>query len=347
MALDIDRPATRPVMTDVARLAGVSQKTVSRVINNAPNVSPDVRKRVNSAVAAVGYRPNAAARTLVTNRTRVIGIITPGTALYGPSAQLFGVERAAWQAGYSVVIVSTAGSTRAELERAIDRVVDHRVDGVVLAVPIGTERLGPNAFGSVPVISVVDQLADAGCPAVVAPDQRSGARLATEHLLSLGHRTVWHVAGPGSWYSASARAEGWREALQAVGAPVHEPLVGDWSARTGYHAGLELAELPDVTAVFAANDQMATGLMRAFSERGRRIPADVSVVGFDDEPGSEFLMVPLTTVRLDFLAITQRAVTGLVQAIEGRELLSGVTQIPVDLVIRGSSGPAPMPSIPS
>src|SRR5665647_3387499 len=167
MALDADRSAVRPVMTDVARLAGVSQKTVSRVINNAPNVSPDVRKRVDSAVAAVGYRPNSAARALVTKRTRVIGIITPGTALYGPSAQLFGVERAAWQAGYSVVIVSTAGSTRAELERAIDRV------------------------------------ADAGCPAVVAPDQRSGARLATEHLLSLGHRTVWHVAGPGSWYSAS------------------------------------------------------------------------------------------------------------------------------------------------
>src|SRR5665647_3351983 len=180
MALDADRSAVRPVMTDVARLAGVSQKTVSRVINNAPNVSPDVRKRVDSAVAAVGYRPISAARALVTKRTRVIGIITPGTALYGPSAQLFGVERAAWQAGYSVVIVSTADGSGEELRRAINRLIDHGVDGMVLAVPIGTERLGPNAFGSVPVISVVDQLADAGCPAVVAPDQRSRARLATE-----------------------------------------------------------------------------------------------------------------------------------------------------------------------
>ena len=343
MALDADRSAVRPVMTDVARLAGVSQKTVSRVINNAPNVRANIRERVNAAVEAVGYRPNSAARALVTRRTRVIGIVTSGTALYGPSAQLFGVERAAWQAGYSVVIVSTADSSGEEFRVAINRLIDHGVDGVVLAGPI-LVALDSDVFRGVPAISVGDPVTgNFEFPAVII-DQHSGALQATEHLLSLGHRTVWHVAGPVSWYSASVRVAGWRDALHRAGAPVHEPLAGDWTARSGYQAGLELAGRPDVTAVFAANDQMATGLMRAFNEKGRNIPGDVSIVGFDDAPDSEFLTVSLTTVRQDFTAITQCAVTQLVRAIAGEEFNRGVTRIPVDLVIRVSSGPAPTPT---
>lgn len=339
MLRDADRSMLKPVMTDVARLAGVSQKTVSRVINNAPNVSADVRARVTGAIEAIGYRPNSAARALVTRRTRVIGIVTSGTALYGPSAQLFGVERAAWQAGYSVVIVSTADSSGEEFRAAINRLIGHGVDGVVLAGPIPV-ALDSDVFRGVPAISVGDPVTgNFEFPAVII-DQHSGALQATEHLLSLGHRTVWHVAGPVSWYSASVRVAGWREALHRAGAPVHEPLAGDWTSRAGYHAGLELAERPDVTAVFAANDQMAIGLMRAFNEKGRNIPGDVSIVGFDDAPDSEFLMVPLTTVRQDFTAITDRAVTELVRAMSGEEFDQGVTQVPVDLVIRASSGPA-------
>lgn len=348
MASTTDRrvagPALRPVMTDVARLAGVSQKTVSRVINNAPNVSSDVIGRVTAAIATLGYRPNTVARALVTQRTRAIGIVTPGTALYGPTAQLFGIERAAWMAGYSVVIVSTADSTSEELVRAVDRIVDLGVDGVVLAGPIGTDEPVSEMFNGIPAISVGDSTTgNLGLPAVTA-DQHDGARKATAHLLDLGHATVWHVAGPDSWQSAAARAAGWREALRRAGALVHEPVPGDWTARAGYEAGLRLADRSDVTAVFAANDQMATGLMRAFNERGRRIPQDVSIVGFDDAPDSEFLMVPLTTVRQDFTAITLRAVTELVRAMAGEEFHRGITQIPVDLVIRASSGPAPRPT---
>jgi DNA-binding LacI/PurR family transcriptional regulator len=339
MGLDGERSAVRPVMTDVARLAGVSQKTVSRVINEGPNVRANVRERVNAAIEALGYRPNSAARALVTQRTRVIGIVTAGTALYGPSAQLFGVERAAWQAGYAVVIVSTADGSGDELGRAIDRLMGHGVDGIVLTGPVTVEGLAANIFRGIPAISVGDPVTgDFECPAVLA-DQRGGVVQATEHLLSLGHRTVWHVAGPVAWHAANARIAGWREALHRAGAPVHEPLAGDWTARAGYRAGLELAARPDVTAVFAANDQMAIGLMRAFNEKGRNIPADVSIVGFDDAPDSEFLMVPLTTVRQDFAAITLRAVTELVHAIAGDEFTPGVTQIPTELVIRASSGP--------
>src|SRR5450759_2517679 len=344
MVSDAERSTVRPVMTDVARLAGVSQKTVSRVINNAPNVSADVRDLVNASIEALGYRPNSAARALVTQRTRVIGIVTAGTALYGPTAQLFGVERAAWQAGHAVVIVSTADGSGDELGRAIDRLMDHGVDGIVLTGPVTVEGLAANIFRGIPAISVGDPVTgDFGCSAVLA-DQRGGVLQATEHLLSLGHRTVWHVAGPVAWHAANARIAGWRDALRRAGAPVHEPLAGDWTARSGYQAGLELAERPDVTAVCAANDQMAIGLMRAFNEKGRNIPGDVSIVGFDDAPDSEFLMVPLTTVRQDFTMITHRAVTELVRAIAGEEFNRGVTRIPVDLVIRASSGPAPTPT---
>ena len=341
MLRDADRSMLKPVMTDVARHAGVSQKTVSRVINNAPNVSADVRARVTGAIEAVGYRPNSAARALVTHRTGAIGIVTAGTPLYGPSALLIGVQSAAWQAGYAVVIVSTADDSGEEMGRAIDRLVGHGVDGIVLTGPVSAERLASEVFSGVPAISVGDLATRGfGCPAVVA-DQHGGVLQATEHLLSLGHRTVWHVAGPVAWHAANARIAGWRDALRRAGAPVHEPLAGDWTARSGYQAGLELAERPDMTAVCAANDQMAIGLMRAFNEKGRNIPGDVSIVGFDDAPDSEFLMVPLTTIRQDFTAITDRAVTELVRAMSGEEFDQGVTQVPVDLVIRASSGPAP------
>lgn len=345
MALQSERSGLRPVMTDVALLAGVSQKTVSRVINEAPNVSADVRERVNSAIEALGYRPNAAARALVTKATRVFGVVTPGTALYGPSAQLFGIERAAWEAGYSVVIVSTLDGSREELVRSIRQLVERDVNGLVLAGPITEETLPAGLLRGIPAVSVGDPiLGTFDCPAIV-PDQAAGARMATQHLLDLGHRTVWHVAGPPSWYSATIRTKGWRDALAAAGALVHEPLVGDWTARAGYQAGLELAERPDMTAVFAANDQMATGLMRAFFEHGRHIPREVSIVGFDDAPDSEYLPVPLTTIRQDFATITGRAVATLINLIERRPA-SGITVLPVELITRGSSGPAPRTTPP-
>lgn len=339
----IEQRGGRPVMTDVARLAGVSQKTVSRVINDAPNVSAEVRERVLAAIEALGYRPNAAARALVTKGTRVLGVVTPGTALYGPSAQLFGIERAAWEAGYSVVIASTLDGSSAELARAVRQLVNHDVNGLVLAGPITEEPLPGDLLRGIPAISVGDPVAaPVDCPAVV-PDQVAGARMATEHLLDLGHDTVWHLAGPTSWHSATGRVEGWRQALLAAGAPVHEPLVGDWTARAGYEAGQQLARRPDVTAVFAANDQMAMGVMRAFFEHGRDIPREVSVVGFDDAPDSEYLLVPLTTVRQDFTAITSRAVSELVELIDGRQAVAGITLLPVELRVRASSGPAPRP----
>jgi DNA-binding LacI/PurR family transcriptional regulator len=327
-----------PVMVDVARLAGVSQKTVSRVVNDAPNVRAEVRERVLQAIADLGYRPNAAARALVTRRTRVLGIITPGTALYGPSAQLFGLERAAWERGYSVVIISTHEGTVAELVAAVDRLVDHGVDGLVLGAPLTAESVPAGVFRGIPTVTVGDPLsAPTQVPAVV-PDQAGGARTATRHLLDLGHVTVHHVAGPTSWISASERHAGWREALEEAAAPVPAPIVGDWSSRAGYEAGRALAERHDVTAVFAANDHMAIGLLRALGEVGRSVPSDVAVVGFDDVPEAQYLCVPLSTIRQDFTEITGLAVERLLHDVEGGGEASAQVVVPSTLVVRASSG---------
>jgi DNA-binding LacI/PurR family transcriptional regulator len=341
MAIVSESSRSKPVMMDVARLAGVSQKTVSRVVNRQPNVRPEVQERVEHAIRELGYRPNAAARALVTSRTHVIGVVTLGTALFGPTMLLFGLERAAWDAGYSVVVASTRAATSEEVVRAVHQLLDHGVDGIAVTGSGIVTSAPDGLLQGVPAVSVGDPLtAGLQCPAVM-PDQQAGARAVTEHLLSLGHRTVWHVAGPTTWHATMERVRGWRETLEAADAEVHEPLAGDWSAESGYEAGKELAERSDLTAVFAANDQMAMGVMRALYERGRRIPEDVSVVGFDDQPESAFYLVPLTTVRQDFAAISARAIEELLAMIAGDEASAPVIYLPTRLVVRASSGRAP------
>jgi DNA-binding LacI/PurR family transcriptional regulator len=332
----------QPVMADVARLAGVSPKTVSRVVNGAPNVRQVVRERVQRTIAEIGYRPNAAARALVTQQSRVLGVAMPATTDYGPSAQLFGVETAAWDLGYSVVVASTTPSAESFVG-AVGRLVDQGVDGLVLSYPYVDHGLTVRALRRIPAVSVGEPLPEhLGWPSATATvDQEDGARQAVEHLLGLGHRTVHHLAGPADQGAAVRRAAGWRDALVRAGAAVAKPLAGDWSARSGYAVGRLLAADPEVTAVFAANDQMAVGAMRAFLEAGREVPADVSLVGFDDAPDSAYQVIPLTTVRQDVAAVSRRAVTALVASIEGRAGLQGTLRHPVSLVVRASSGPAP------
>ncbi|WP_454048963.1 LacI family DNA-binding transcriptional regulator [Cellulomonas sp. Marseille-Q8402] len=330
--------------TDVARAAGVSQKTVSRVVNNDPNVSAATRLRVAAAITALGYRPNAAARALVTQQSRVLGVAMPGSVDYGPSAQLFAIESTAWELGYSVVVASAQASavaSSADFERAIGRLVDQGVDGLILANPYVDHGLSPDVLRGIPAVNVGEAVGPAGWPTVTV-DQEMGARLAVDHLLRLGHRTVHHLAGPADQGAAVRRVDGWRRALSAAGRDVPEPLVGDWTARSGYELGRALAADPAVTAVFTANDQMAVGAMRAVLESGRAVPADVSVVGFDDSPDAGYQVIPLTTVRQEFAVGARRAVTGLVAAVEGRGGGDGATvRLPVELVVRSSTGPAP------
>ncbi|MCX4759769.1 LacI family DNA-binding transcriptional regulator [Streptomyces sp. NBC_01275] len=338
---------------DVARLAGVSQKTVSRVFNDEPYVSADVRRRVLEAAEQLGYRRNNAARALASGRTRSIGVVTLGTALYGPASLLMGVERAVRDTGYALRVVNTMEGDPAGLAGAVDSLLDQGVDGIVVSEPIDEE--GTGAEGQAPLrvdvpVLVLGAPSPVSAPLVLTAGVGADlmARSATAHLLDLGHLTVHHLAGPQRWYAARDRLEGWRATLIERGSTVPTVVEGDWSAASGYRAGRVLAEDGDVTAVFAANDDMAIGLIRALSEAGRRVPEDVSVVGFDDVPVAAYVTPPLTTVPQPFDAVAQEGLKRLVHAIENPDadpLPS--SDPPVDLAVRASTAPPPARTTPA
>jgi DNA-binding LacI/PurR family transcriptional regulator len=331
-------------MTDVARLAGVSHQTVSRVVNNSPHVSEPTRAKVLTAMEQLGYRRNAIARALATRRSGTIGVITFDTVLYGPVSTLYSVEQAAGKLGLGVSIAVVDQISSEAVARALTRLHDQTVEGVVALAPLQDAVAAlTTPLRSVPAVVVSAALDRSPVPAV-GIDQRGGAAAATQHLLDLGHRTVHHLAGPQDWIDAWCRTEAWRATLSATNAPIPEPITGDWSARSGYAAmrKLLLAD-PALTAVFAANDQMALGALRALDECGRRVPDDVSIVGFDDVPEAEYFRPPLTTVRQHFAAAGQRAVHLLLELIrpEGPPATSyadAPSIAPTELVIRASSG---------
>ena len=324
-----------PVMADVARLAGVSHQTVSRVLNDHPNVRPHTREKVLAAVRQLAYRPNAAARALVTRRTHTLGVISIDSTLYGPAMMLHSIERAA-QYGYFVVIASLPTLDRRSMLEAVDRFLGQAVEGIIVIAP---QTSAVAALGHVP--SDVPLVA-VGCGTrapltSVAVDNADGAARATRYLLDLGHETVHHAAGPGSWLDARERIDGWRAALRGAGAPEPEIMSGDWSARSGYEIGHKLAALDGVTAVLCANDNMALGLIRALTERGRDVPADISVVGFDDVPEAGYFLPPLTTVRQDFTELGRRALSALVDRISGTGEAGPRIRVPPELVVRASA----------
>lgn len=332
--------ARGPGLKDVAAVAGVSHQTVSRVLNTPARVRGETRTRVLTAIEELGYRPNSAARALVTGRSRRLGVVISNGTLYGPSSVLHGVEQAAREANFFMSAVSLRAPTWPALREAVGHLADQGVEGVVLTTPLpGTGLLG--TMGQVPVVSVERDTGGVG--ARIDNDQFGGATAATAHLLGLGHRTVWHLAGPADWGAATDRLAGWRAALAAAGAVAPPPLTGDWSARSGFEAGQMLAADPRVSAVFAGNDQMAIGLLRALQERGRRVPADVSVVGFDDIPEAAYLSPPLTTVRQDFTELGRRCLRLLIAQIESGPDTGEQLLLSTELVVRSSTAPPPLP----
>lgn len=340
-----DRPARPAVMHDVARLAGVSHQTVSRVLNGHPNVRPVTRERVLEAIRQLDYHPNTSARALVTRRARTIGVISFDTRLYGPASTLLAIEHAARAAGYAITLRSIATPDGESVRAAVQALAGQAVDGTIVIAPNdsaarGLDHLRPG----LPVVAVEAGYGD-GIP-VVSVDQAAGARLATEHLLALGHRGVFHVAGPDDWIEARERVEGWRAALSRAGLAAPPIVRGDWSAESGYRAGLELIGTPGLTAVFAANDQMALGVMHAFFECGVQVPEDVSVVGFDNIPESAFLTPSLTTVHQDFDELGRRGLKLLVDIMDGDPAPAELPErVPPSLITRKSS--APPKSVPN
>ena len=324
----------RPAMTDVARAAGVSHQTVSRVINDDPHVRPDTRRRVLEAIASLGYRPNNAARALVTHQSRTIGLIASGSTLNGPTQTMAAIESGARTAGMflTVAMFRDQEYTRELLDETVDQFLRQGVDALVVIAPQAEMAQAARALRSpVPVILVTSLDTDSGAAgparsrassaapeatveagsagaglgrlATIWIDQADGVRQVTEHLAGLGHRRVAHISGPGSWTDARVRCAAWeREASRRGWGSLTVPSP-DWSAASGYRIGTALlSSTPDErpTAVFAGNDLIALGVLRAGWDLGMRIPGDISVVGFDDFPGTDSAVPPLTTVAQPF-----------------------------------------------
>lgn len=336
---------------DVARLAGVSHQTVSRVLNDLPNVRPATRQRVEQAITQLRYTPSQAARSLVTRRSRTIGLITTGGPDYGPSSTALGFNEAARDARYAVSMASMLESDPASLRQAVDLLLRQNVEAIVL---IAAHRGALDAVRGielgVPLVAVESTHRDGFHR--VSIDQYQGARILVDHLVGLGHRRIAHLAGPADSVDALERVRGWRDALSEHGLVAREPLVGDWTPASGFRLGRELVADLGVgddddgrsgervgelfTAVFAANDQMALGVIHALSERGLRVPGDVSVVGFDDIPEAEHFAPPLTTMRQDFPELGRTIMSTLLEVLSDADSVGVVRSVP-QLIVREST----------
>ncbi len=342
-------PVRQALIADVAQLAGVSPMTVSRVLNAKAGVRVDTRDRVLLAVTALNYRPNHAARTLSSGRSRAVGVITMEGAMIGPTSTLAGIEHEARSRGYTVSVAILGELTPDAVADAVDSLRGLAVAGIVLSTP-HTGVDDSLLTGPTPPMVAVEGFR--GNVPVVAVDQREGAVLATRHLIDLGHRAIWHIAGPDDRFEALEREQGWRDALTAAGLPTAPVLRGDWSPQAGYDLTATMLRMPGPTAVVVANDQMAVGVLRRLSEAGIDVPGGISVVGFDDIAEAAFLRPALTTVHYDFYELGRRALRRLLETVDppggpgsaSTPDLGTRTVIEPTLIVRESTAPPPRPT---
>lgn len=332
-----DATGRRPSIRDVARLAAVSHQTVSRVINNHPSIRPETRDRVLAVMSDLQYRPNRAARALVTSRSQTIGILSASSTQYGPASSIAAIEAAARERGYWVSTANISPHDPSSIPDGIAHLMAQSVEGLVVIAPqVRVFRALAAQQLDVPYVTL--QSTELDPQHALSVDQMAGARLVTRHLIDLGHRNIYHIAGPQDWIEAEARMRGFLEEMSANDVPTTAPILGDWTAEFGYYAGRELLRVRDFTAIFASNDQMALGLLHAIRDEGLDVPGDISVVGFDDIPDAAHFWPPLTTVRQDFTELGRRCVDLLLGPADGVE--PAPTTIVPELVVRRSSGPA-------
>lgn len=329
--------ARAPSIRDVARLAGVSHQTVSRVLNDHPSIRESTKARVLAVMGELQYRPNRAARALVKGRSRTIGVVSASSEQYGPASSIAAIQDAARDAGYYVNTANLTTVDRESIEGAIDHLMYQAVEGIVVIAPqvrvfdVLSELLIDVPFVTLQSTGRLDDHA-------LSVDQIGGARLATRHLIELGHRSIYHLAGPQDWIEAEARMRGFLEEMGANDVPTTAPILGDWTADFGYHAGRELLRVRDFTAIFSSNDQMALGLMHAIQDAGLSVPRDISIVGFDDIPEAAHFWPPLTTVRQDFKELGRRCIALLLSDIAGNAEGYHATIEP-ELIVRASTAP--------
>ena len=332
---------------DVAALAGVSIKTVSRVVNHQGAIKEETRQRVQIAIDQLGYRPNGLARGLVQQYTNTLAVVAWGLEYYGPSRTVVGIEEQAHQLGYSLVLSLSDQPDEYDREYVLDPLLSQRVEGIVWAAPeVGNNHawLNRDELKRLPPIVFLSMQIRPGAT-VVAIDNEAGGRRAVQHLLELGRRRVGIITGPMLWWETRERHLGWKNALEQMGLTPDNSLVVEslWSAASGEQAMRQLlAQSPNIDAVFASSDQIALGALGVIHRSGRRVPEDVAVVGFDDIPESAFFWPPLTTVHQQLTEGGHVAVQKLHEMIEERRegslhIESGPMYLEPDLIIRAST----------
>mgnify|MGYP001239199056 CR=1 FL=1 len=328
-------------LNDVAELSGVSYQTVSRVINNHPSVAEETRQRVLGAIQNLNYHPNRAARSLVTNRSDTIAIISFGTSFYGPGQMVSHITHNAKESGYRVSLSTVEHLEWSEVKAAIDDLHEHLIDGIIMIAPIISDFMHEirALIGDIPFIQI-DTKPHEGVASVVI-EQAHGTKLAVEHLIQLGHRDIAEISGPLNWYDAIMRHQSWIATMKYHNLPHHMSIEGNWSAQSGYEGLRALVKSgAKFTGLAVANDQMALGAMSALTELGLRVPDDVSVVGFDDIPESAYFMPALTTVHQDFTALGKQCVEYLVSLINHPDTDVHQRVLYPKLIVRNSTAPA-------
>ena len=328
--------AKPPVIDDVARLAGVSVPTVSRVLTGAARVSDDKRERVLAAIQDLNFRPSAAARALVSRQPRIIAVLAGDTSHYGYAETIRGIEESARTGGYLVTISVVESESDDSVDSTIALVLDQPLAGVIVLKfdPAGVAALHKIPL-DIPTVSI-SGVRETGVPQAVLNESAAAQEL-TEYLLSLGHQTVHHVRVPPS-RKEDGRTTGWRRALRNAGAPIPETIDASWEPESGREIGQQLADIDGVTAVFCGNDEIAMGVIRGLADRGKSVPGDISVVGFDDHPLSALWNPPLTTVKQDFAGLGARAYDLLQALLSGQKVRKFSSERP-EVVIRESAAP--------
>ena len=328
----------RPTIYDVARLAGVSTATVSRALNGTGQIATATRAAIDDAVAQLGYHPNTAARSLVTRSTQTIALLLPDITNPFYAALVSGIQERALEAGHTMLLCTTEGDPERE-EQYLSLLRAKQVDGVLVdGLVLPPDRITRFVRDGLPIVCL-DRDIDSTLVPLVQVDNRLGARLATEHLLSLGHVRIAHVAGVPELGISEERIEGYRAAHRRAGVPLHPELlaVGSFTEEGGYEAARSLLASQEFTGVFAANDLSALGVLSALAGAGRRVPDDVSVVGFDDLRLSRYTTPPLTTVHQPAGEIARHATELLLQLASGRTIERMLHLLEPELVVRGST----------
>jgi DNA-binding LacI/PurR family transcriptional regulator len=325
-------------LNDVANDSGVSYQTVSRVINDSPHVASQTRAQVLASIQKLGYRPNSAARRLVTGKSNTVGIISYETHQYGPAQMLLSMERALRQNHYGFVLASVDELKLNDIEQALNELERHAVDGIILITPlVSLEGKEVKMLVKHKPCLMIDAAYNDILPSVLI-DQTDGSRQAIEHLLSLGHTRIAEISGPLSWRDALVRHQTWSSFIQAKGLE-RLSLEGNWTAQSGHvSAGKLLDKHVPFTALIVGNDQMALGAMRALQEAGLRVPEDVSVIGFDDVPEAAYFSPPLTTIRQDFERLGEQSIRLMLELIEDPEMSPKHYLLKPELVVRSSTG---------